>query len=121
MLVGYGFMGTFRNGKQRTSLVLLTLFYVLVGARLAGRRGAFYGITALHRKDARPFREDLQALLALLAEGKIKPRIVARLPLLEARRGNEMLEAGGLEGKIILLASEPQEESESNGPGQQNA
>jgi NADPH:quinone reductase len=107
MVVGYGFMGTFRNGKQQTTLTLLTLWSALVGARLAGRRGAFYGITALHRKDPRPFDEDLAKLFELLAAGQIKPRIAARLPLLEARRGNELLEAGGLEGKIVLLASEP--------------
>jgi NADPH:quinone reductase len=51
----------------------------------------------------------LPKLFDLLAGGQIKPRIAARLPLLEARRGNEMLEAGGLEGKIVLLAPEPAE------------
>lgn len=106
-VVGYGFMGTMRNGKQRTDLVLLTLFLALIGTRLAGRRGAFYGITALHRRDPRPFEEDLQKLFGLLAAGQIRPRIAARLPLLEARRGNEMLEAGGLEGKIVLIQMGP--------------
>jgi len=106
MIVGYGFMGTMKNGKQQTGLVFLTLWSALVGSRLAGRRGAFYGITALHRRNPQPFLEDLQRLFDLLARGQIKPRIAARLPLLEARRANEMLEAGGLEGKIVLLASE---------------
>ncbi len=104
LIVGYGFMGIMKNGKQSTSLFLLTLWSALVGARLAGRRGAFYGITALYRKDPRPFREDLLKLFSLLERGQIKPKIAARLPLLEARRGNEMLEAGGLKGKIVLLA-----------------
>jgi NADPH:quinone reductase len=106
IVVGYGFMGTMENGKQKQSLVFLTLWSALVGARLAGRRGAFYGITALHKRDPQPFREDLAKLLGLLARGQIKPRIAARIPLLEARRGNEMLEAGGLDGKIVLLAPE---------------
>ena len=107
MIVGYGFVGTMVNGRQKTSLVFLTLWSVLVGTWLAGRRGAFYGITALHRRDPRPFREDLAKLFELLGRRQIKPRIAARLPLLEARRANEMLEAGGLEGKIVLLAPEP--------------
>ncbi|HSB01752.1 MAG TPA: zinc-binding dehydrogenase, partial [Anaerolineales bacterium] len=106
IVVGYGFMGTMKNGKQSTSLVMLTLWSALVGAPLAGRRGAFYGITGLYRKDPRPFREDLPKLFDLLAHRQIKPKIAARLPLLEARRGNEMLEAGGLRGKIVLLAPE---------------
>jgi NADPH:quinone reductase-like Zn-dependent oxidoreductase len=105
-VVGYGFVGTMKNGKQSTRLVLLTLWSALVGSRLAGRRGAFYGITALYRRDPRPFREDLQKLFELLEGGQIKPKITARLPLLEARRGNEMLEAGGLKGKLVLLAPE---------------
>ncbi len=53
-------MGTMRNARQRTDLVILTLFLALIGARLAGRRGAFYGITALYRRDPRPFEEDLR-------------------------------------------------------------
>lgn len=105
-VVGYGFVGTMKNGKQDMGLFLLTLWSVLVGARLAGRRGAFYGVTALYRQDPQPFREDLQKLFDLLAGGQIKPRIAARLPLLEARRANEMLEAGGLRGKIVLLAQD---------------
>jgi NADPH2:quinone reductase len=95
-----------KNGKQSTSLVLLTLWSALVGSRLHGRRGVFYGITALYRRDPRPFREDLLKLFDLLGRGQIKPKIAARLPLLESRRGNEMLEAGGLKGKIALLAPE---------------
>lgn len=106
MVVGYGFVGTMKNGKQDTGLFLLTLWSVLVGARLAGRRGAFYGVTALYRKDPRPFHEDLLTLFDLLAREQIKPKIAARLPLLEARRANEMLEAGGLRGKIVLMAPE---------------
>jgi len=105
-VVGYGFVGTMKNGKQSTGLVILTLLSALVGARLAGRRGAFYGVTALYRKDPKPFREDLAKLFDLLARGQIKPKIAARLPLLEARHANEMLEAGGLKGKIVLLAPE---------------
>jgi NADPH:quinone reductase-like Zn-dependent oxidoreductase len=106
IVVGYGFVGTMKDGKQSTGLVLLTLWSALIGSRLAGRRGAFYGITGLYRRDPRPFREDLPKLFDLLARGQIKPKIAARLPLLEARRGNEMLEAGGLKGKIVLLAPE---------------
>ncbi len=35
----------------------------------------------------------------------MKPRIAARLPLLAARQAAELLEAGGVEGKIVNLAS----------------
>jgi NADPH:quinone reductase-like Zn-dependent oxidoreductase len=103
-LVGYGWMGTAKDGRISTALTLKTLMTVLVRAPFSGRRGTFYGITGLYRADVKPFREDLGKLLGLLALGKIRPRIAARLPLFDARIGIEMLEKGGIEGKIVLMA-----------------
>jgi NADPH2:quinone reductase len=73
-----------------------------VGARLAGRRSTFYGITKIYNDDPRPFREDLPKLFALLAARAIQPKIAAVLPLLDGRRAQEMLERGGVAGKIVL-------------------
>ncbi|AHM63440.1 NADPH:quinone reductase [Flammeovirgaceae bacterium 311] len=47
-------------------------------------------------------RRSLQNLIQLLAEGKIKPVIHERLPLLEAGRAHDMLEQQQNIGKIIL-------------------
>jgi NADPH:quinone reductase len=96
-LVGYGFVGA--RGRLST---LLTVAKVLLATRLRGRRGAFYGITLLYRRDPRPFREDLPKIFALLAERKIDPLIARRFPLLEARSAVELLAKGGVEGKIVL-------------------
>jgi NADPH:quinone reductase len=103
-VVGYGWMGTAKDGKISAGLSLLTLGSILLGAPLRGRRGSFYGISALYKRDPLPFREDLSKLLAMLERGELRPKIAARLPLLDAKRGIEMLEAGGVEGKIVLLA-----------------
>ncbi len=81
----------------------LSLF---VGARLGGRRGSFYGITMLYRKKPRLFLEDLPKLFDLLAQRKISPRIAHTFPLQDARKANERLEAGGIEGKLVLVAFE---------------
>ncbi len=105
LVVGYGFSAT--AGKDGTPSLLRTLSGMLslfVGSRLAGRRGAFYGITRLYRADKAPFREDLPTLVALLQAKKLSPRIAKRLPLLAAREANELLERGGLEGKIVHVA-----------------
>jgi hypothetical protein len=78
---------------------------LFVGARLRGRRPAFYGITSLWRKDKRPFKDDLTTLIGLLADQHIAPRIGARLGLLEGQEASRRLEAGaGGDGKIVLLA-----------------
>lgn len=100
-VVGYGFSGA--GPSQLASIRgMATLF---LGAPLMGRRGSFYGITLRYRRDPRPFREDLATLFALLAAGRIRPRIAARLPLLAAREASEWLERGGVQGKIVHLAS----------------
>lgn len=96
-LVGYGFVGA--KGRLST---LLTVARVFLATRLRGRRGAFYGITMLYRRDPGPFREDLPKVFALVAEKKIDPLIARRFPLLEARAALELLAKGGVEGKIVL-------------------
>jgi NADPH:quinone reductase-like Zn-dependent oxidoreductase len=71
-----------------------------------GKAGEFYGITALYRKDRGPFMTDLPILFDLLGAEKLKPRIGAKLPLLEAAQANILLESGTVSGKIVLLAPE---------------
>lgn len=101
VVIWYGFVGV--KGLPDVARSALQVF---VGARARGRRGAFYGITQLYRKNPQPFRQDLPKLFALLAEKKIQPRVAQTLPLLEARAANERLEAGGIEGKLVLVASD---------------
>jgi NADPH:quinone reductase-like Zn-dependent oxidoreductase len=98
LVVGYGFMAA--PGMAATLRGYANLF---LGSRLAGRRGKFYGITMLYRKDKRPFQEDLPRLFGLLAARTIQPPIAARLPLLAGREAEGLLEAGGVAGKIVLL------------------
>jgi NADPH:quinone reductase-like Zn-dependent oxidoreductase len=98
-VVGYGFMGV--KGAPATLAMFANL---LVGARLRGRRGAFYGITMLYRKDPKPLREDLPKIFALIAEKKLDPLVSVTLPLLDARKAIELLVAGAVEGKIVLTA-----------------
>jgi NADPH:quinone reductase-like Zn-dependent oxidoreductase len=76
---------------------------LLLGARMRGRRGRFYGITALYRKDPLPLREDLPRIFRLLEDKKIDPLVTRTFPLLEARPAIELLATGSVEGKIVLL------------------
>ena len=99
-VVGFGFMGA--AGTFSKLAMFSNLF---VGARLRDRRGAFYGITALYRKDPEPLREDLPKIFALLAEKKIDPLVTHTFKLLEARQALELLATGSVEGKIVLTNS----------------
>jgi NADPH2:quinone reductase len=98
-VVWYGFMGV----KSLTS-VARNVYDTFIGSRLRGRRGTFYGITALYRKDPRPFHEDLPKLFALMSSRSIAPRIALQLPLDKAREANARIEAGGVDGKIVLVS-----------------
>ena len=99
-IVWYGFMGATGLGA-----VLRNVYDLFVGARLRGRRAKFYGITALYRRDKRPFHDDLPQLFELLAKRRIQPRIALQLPLDQARDANIRIEAGGVDGKIVLVAA----------------
>jgi NADPH:quinone reductase-like Zn-dependent oxidoreductase len=98
-VVGYGFMGV--GGTLATLAMFVNLF---VGARLRGRRGTFYGITLLYRKDPRPLREDLVKIFALVAKKEIDPLISVTFPLLAAGQAIELLATGSVEGKIVLTS-----------------
>jgi NADPH:quinone reductase len=103
VVVGYGFVSTTVNGRTSRWLALRTFATLYVGARLVGRRGTFYGITALYRRDKIPLKADLSKLFRLLADHKLKPVIAHKLPLLAVDKSQELLEAGGISGKIVML------------------
>lgn len=97
VLVHYG-------GPQSFSrfLLLMTKF-ILYNLLPNGKRIKGYGT---HRGKIEPFKEDWGELFTLLEEGKIKPVIAEKFPLLEARKANELLEGGQVTGNIVLLAPE---------------
>jgi NADPH:quinone reductase-like Zn-dependent oxidoreductase len=96
-LVGFGLMGA-----PGILSKLATFSNIFIGARLRGRRGTFFGISALYRKDPKPFREDLPKIFALLAEKKIDPLVSHTFAILEAKQAIELLATGSVEGKIVL-------------------
>jgi NADPH:quinone reductase-like Zn-dependent oxidoreductase len=99
-LVAFGFLGA------TTMLSQLAMFAnIFLGARLRGRRGKFYGITLLYRKNPTLLREDLPKIFSLLAERKIDRLVSRTFPLLDAGRALELLAGGSVEGKIVLTNS----------------
>jgi NADPH:quinone reductase len=96
-LVAYGFKAA--TGSLSTIMMFANIF---LGSRLRGRRGSFYGISALYRKDPRPLREDLPKIFALIANKEIDPMIAKTFPLLDARKALKLLATGTNEGKIVL-------------------
>jgi NADPH:quinone reductase-like Zn-dependent oxidoreductase len=83
-------------------LILIKIYNILPN----NRRAAVYGISGSYKKKRLIILKDLQNLMILLKENKIKPIISKLMPLLEASEANQILESGTVSGKIVLVAPE---------------
>ncbi len=102
-VLAYGLTGTWSpQGTDRLELGRGLLWLYVLG-RLLLRRTSFYGITALYRRDRRPFLEDLPKIFELLGEGRIQPRIAGRVSLADVPGVHAALERGGVDGKFVIV------------------
>jgi NADPH:quinone reductase-like Zn-dependent oxidoreductase len=91
------------NRRHRFRPIAIFGLYIAGGWLLPGRkRVAPYSIQWLKRLRPALFRQDLIALFDLLQQHKIKPLIVRRFPITEARQAHELLGKTGVTGKIVL-------------------
>jgi NADPH:quinone reductase-like Zn-dependent oxidoreductase len=104
-------------GEPPGLLTLLRILatFMLVNLLPNGKTFKLYG-TSFYTFNKRPFLEDWAALFKLLEEGKIKPIIMQRFPILEAARANELLESGTVVGNVVLLAPELLQEPHGDRP-----
>lgn len=114
-VVEFGLTSSLRGGRQasgrsggrhRFREIRIIGLYMVASRLLPGRRRVtLYSIQWLKRARPELFREDLMTLLDLLKQHKIMPLIAQRLPLAQARQAHELLGAGGVAGKIVLVGS----------------
>jgi Zinc-binding dehydrogenase len=67
-----------------------------------GKRARGYSINVMRALHPGWFREDLERLFAMLATGTIRPRVANRISFDEIADAHRRLEAGGLDGKLVL-------------------
>lgn len=103
-VVAYGFYEVANRG---TNIVLDVLgqYFRLALWSLPPRRKhvAFYDIRPLQKKHPDWFREDLTALLDLLAAGKLRPVIAERLQLDDVVKAHQLVEHAEVRGKLVLI------------------
>ena len=108
-LMGYGFGSTVKDRRHRAYQIALNIINwikVLALNLLPDRRKVIpYSIQTLQRRKPAWFREDLEILLNLLKNEKIKPIIAVKMPLNEAARAHELLGTGSVTGKIVLICN----------------
>ena len=72
-----------------------------------GKRAHFYLITGMRARHPAWFREDLERLFGLLTTRAIRPGVAERISFDEVAEAHRRLEAGGLEGKVVLCPDLP--------------
>jgi NADPH2:quinone reductase len=72
-----------------------------------GKRARFYSVNAMRARHPTWFKQDLERLFGLLATGAIRPRVAERISFDEVADAHRRLEAGGLEGKLVLCPDRP--------------
>ena len=91
---------------MRTMLMWIARLYLwrwLPGSK----RARFYSINVMRARHPAWFREDLERLFGLLTTRTIRPRIAERISFDEVVEAHRRLEAGGLEGKLVLFPDLP--------------
>jgi NADPH:quinone reductase-like Zn-dependent oxidoreductase len=74
----------------------------LWGLMPGGKRTRFYSINVMRARHPDWFKQDLAYLFDMLKAGKIHPRVAERISFDKVADAHRRLEAGGLEGKIVL-------------------
>jgi NADPH:quinone reductase-like Zn-dependent oxidoreductase len=70
---------------------------------LPGRKRArAYSINVMRARHPAWFRQDLERLFGMLASGAVRPRVAERISFEEVADAHRRLEAGGLDGKLVL-------------------
>jgi NADPH:quinone reductase len=102
LLCAYGYTAGVQAHRSMSAILTWTARLYLLGWLPRGKRIYFYSINWMRARHPDWFREDLERLFGLLANRLIQPRVAARISFDEVAEAHRRLEAGGLEGKLVL-------------------
>ena len=107
LLLAIGFSAGVQ-AQQGIRTILLSIARMYLWRFLpGGKRARFYSINAMRARHPRWFHEDLERLFRLLATHAIRPRVAERISFDEVADAHRRIEAGGLEGKLVLCPDLP--------------
>jgi len=107
LLLAIGFSAGVQ-AKQGMRTILMSIARMYLWRFLPGGKHArFYSINVMRARHPAWFREDLERLFGLLATHAISPRVAERISFDEVADAHRRLEAGGLEGKLVLCPDLP--------------
>jgi NADPH:quinone reductase-like Zn-dependent oxidoreductase len=102
LLCAIGYSAGVRAQHSMLSILMWIARLYLWRCLPGGKRGRFYSINVMRARHPAWFKEDLERLFGLLANGAIRPRVAERISFDEVAEAHRRLEAGGLEGKLVL-------------------
>ena len=111
LLCAYGYTAGVQ-ARHRLPTMLVWIARVYLWRRLlswfpGGKRIRVYSINAMRTRHPAWFRQDSEQLFGLLATRAIQPRVAERLSFDEVAEAHRRLEAGGLDGKLVLCPDLP--------------
>jgi NADPH:quinone reductase-like Zn-dependent oxidoreductase len=106
VLCAYGYTASVQAQSRLHSILLLLLRVYLWNRLLSwlpgGKQPRIYSINLMRALHPAWFQEDLERLFGLLETRAIQPRIAERISFDEVAEAHRRLEAGGLDGKLVL-------------------
>jgi NADPH:quinone reductase-like Zn-dependent oxidoreductase len=102
LLCAYGYSAGVQAQRRMLTMLMWIARLYLWRWLPGGKRARFYSINAMRARHPAWFREDLERLFDLLAKRTIRPRVAERISFDEVAEAHRRLEAGGLEGKLVL-------------------
>jgi len=107
LLLAIGFSAGVQ-AQQRMRTIVMSIARMYLWRFLPGSKHArFYSINAMRARHPRWFHEDLERLFGLLESHEIRPRVAERIGFDEVADAHRRIEAGGLEGKLVLCPDLP--------------
>lgn len=98
--IGYSAGVQAKQGMAKTLASIARMY--LWGLLPGGKRTRFYSINVMRARHPDWFKQDLAHLFKLLKSDAIRPRVAERISFEQVADAHRRLEAGGLEGKIVL-------------------
>ena len=107
LLCAYGYTAGVQAQRRMLTMLMWMARLYLWRWLPGGKRARVYSINVMRARHPAWFREDLERLFGLLATRAIRPRVAERISFDEVAEAHRRLEAGGLEGKLVLCPDLP--------------
>jgi NADPH:quinone reductase len=107
LLCAYGYSAGVQAQRRMPTMLMWIARLYLWRWLSGGKRAGFYSINVMRARHPAWFHKDLERLFGLLATRAIRPRVAERISLNQVAEAHRRLEAGGLEGKLVLCPDLP--------------